>query len=214
MRKTFYWSVGMFVIFVLWTFFLGFIDVQTIGPNQSSVGLATLNRCFHTLTGVHMWLYTITDWLSLIPVGIGIAFAILGLAQWIKRKSILKVDLNILILGGFYLLVLAAYLFFENIIINYRPVLINGTLEASYPSSTTMLVLCIMVTAAMQLGIYIQSNVWRCCINVAITLFTVLMVIARLVSGVHWFTDVMGGILLSSSLVLLYKSIYGFLSPH
>ena len=150
-----------------------------------------------------MLLYTITDWLSLVPAAFGLGFALTGLWQWIRRKSILKVDRSILLLGVFYAVVLAVYLFFEKVVINYRPVLIGGVLEASYPSSTTVLVLCIMPTAVMQL----RSHAQKKGIIMAITAFTVFMVIGRLLSGVHWVTDIIGGILLSTGLVLLYDAI-------
>ena len=144
-------ALGFLAAFILWTLAVSCLDVQAIGPRDSAVGFATINGWFHSLTGVDLTLYTITDWLGLVPVAVGFGFAILGLAQWIKRKSICKVDRSILVLGGFYILVMAAYILFETVVINYRPVLINGYLEASYPSSTTMLVMCVMPTAVMQL---------------------------------------------------------------
>ena len=112
-------------------------------------------------------------------------------------------------LGGFYLVTLTAYLFFERFVINYRPVLIEGVLEASYPSSTTLLVLCVIPTAAIQLRGRIKSRVFRPCVTLAIAVFTVLMVVGRLLSGVHWLTDLVGGILLSAGLVMLYVSMIG-----
>ena len=136
--------------FALFTALVSRIDVQPVGPNGSSVGFASLNQFVHQLLGVHLPLYVLTDWLSLIPLGLAAGFAFLGLARWIRRKSLLLVDRSILILGGFYLAVIAVYLLFEVFPVNYRPVLIDGQLEASYPSSTTVLVLCVMVTSAMQ----------------------------------------------------------------
>lgn len=198
-------ALGFLAAFLLWTVAVSRIDVQPIGPQGSVVGFATLNGLVHSFTGVHMLLYTITDWLSLVPVAFGLGFALTGLWQWIKRKSILKVDCSILLLGVFYAVVLAIYLLFEKVVINYRPVLIEGVLEASYPSSTTVLVMCIMPTAVMQLRPHAQKKG----IPMAITAFTVFMVIGRLLSGVHWVTDIIGGILLSAGLVLLYGSIIG-----
>lgn len=195
---------------MLWTIGVTRIDVQAIGPQGSTVGFAALNRFVHDLTGVHMELYTITDWLGLVPVAFGFGFAVLGLAQWIKRKHILKVDFSILVLGGFYIVTLAAYLFFESHVINYRPVLIEGNLEASYPSSTTLLVLCVMPTALMQLRRRIGNPLFRRCVSVAIAAFMAFMIIGRLLSGVHWVTDIIGGILLSTGLVALYGSIAGY----
>ena len=196
---------GFLAAFILWTAAVHLLDVQPIGPRASPVGFAVLNGWFPRLTGVHMTLYIITDWLGLVPVAFGLGFALLGLAQWIQRKSILKVDRSILVLGGFYIVVLAVYLFFEKFVVNYRPVLIEGYLEASYPSSTTMLALCVMPTAMMQLNTRIKNHVFRRCVLLVLAVFTVFMVIARLVSGVHWLTDIVGGVLVSGGLVALYS---------
>lgn len=128
------WMVGgLFLLFLLWTMAIQYVDVQSIGPRNSSVGFAVLNGWFHNFTGVHMSLYTITDWLGLVPIVVSLGFAILGLLQLIKRRSLFKVDSDILVLGGFYIIVFAAYLLFEMFAVNYRPVLIDGFLEASYP---------------------------------------------------------------------------------
>ena len=134
-------------------------------------------------------------------------FAILGLVQWIKRKSLFKVDRSILVLGGFYIVVMAVYILFEMVVINYRPILIDGYLEASYPSSTTMLVMCVMPTAMMQLRTRIKNKVFSRCVMVAIATFVAFMVIGRLVSGVHWITDIIGGALFSAGIVMIYKAI-------
>ncbi len=207
MKKRFCIPFGLLGAFVLWTVAVRSIDVQPIGPQGSSVGFATWNRFVHNLTGVHMPLYTLTDWLGLVPFVFVLGFAVLGLVQLIKRKSILKVDRSILALGGFYVAVMAAYVFFEIFVINYRPVLIEGTLEASYPSSTTMLVLCVMPTAVMQLRSRIKNRPFRHVVSVALIAFTAFMVIGRLISGVHWFTDIIGGALLSAGLVTLYHTV-------
>ena len=206
-KKDLWLSVAFLVSFLLWTFLISFVDVRPIGPQGSVVGFAAINGMFHHLTGVHMILYHITDWLGLVPVAFGFGFAILGLVQWIKRKHILKVDHSILALGVYYIIVLAAYLFFEEFVVNYRPILINGYLEASYPSSTTLLVLCVMPTAQMQLNTCIKNRNLHLCAVWVIRAFVVFMVLGRLVSGVHWLTDIVGGILLSAGLVKMYQFI-------
>ena len=206
-QKNFCIAICMLIAFVMWTVAIRFIDVQAIGPQESSVGFATINQFVHNLTGVHMSLYTITDWLGLVPLMFVMGFGTLGLIQWIKRKHLLKVDYSILVLGGFYIVVMAAFVLFEVLVINYRPVLIDGILEASYPSSTTMLVMCVMPTAIMQFDTRIKNDVLKRCVTYAITAFIVFMVIGRLVSGVHWFTDIIGGALLSTGLVLMYRAI-------
>ena len=206
-KKNFGIAAILLGAFVVWTAAVQLVDVQPIGPQGSTVGFATVNSWVHNLTGVHMSLYTVTDWLGLVPIGVAMGFALLGLIQWIKRKHLRQVDFSILVLGGFYLLVMAAYVLFEVFVINYRPVLINGYLEASYPSSTTMLVLCVMPTALMQLNARIKSQTLKRWVGFGITAFILFMVIGRLLSGVHWFTDIIGGALLSAGLVMLYYSI-------
>ena len=154
-----------------------------------------------------MPLYTITDWLGLIPVAIMFGFAMLGLVQWIQRKHILRIDFSILVLGGFYILVTAVYMIFEMCVINYRPILINGYLEASYPSSTTMLVLCVIPTTILQIGNRIRHRWIRRSISILLIGFMLFMVIGRLISGVHWLTDIIGGILISAGLVTMYAGV-------
>ena len=200
-------SVFLLESFIIWTLLISFVDVKAIGPEGSYVGFATLNGAFHNLTGAHMWLYTVTDWLGLVPIAVCLGFAIFGLVQWIKRKRFSKVDSSILALGGFYLTVMATHILFEYVVINRRPFLINGYLEASYPSSTTMLVMCVMPTALMQLSSRIKNKILRSSLTYLIIAFTAFMVIGRLVSGVHWLTDIIGGAIVSSGLVLMYYGI-------
>ena len=190
--------------FALWTVLVRFIDVQAIGPNGSSVGFAALNKAVHETIGVHWGLYTVTDWLGLIPIVFVLGFAILGLVQLVRRRSLFKVDCSILVLGGFYIVVMAMYLLFEEVVINYRPVLIDSNLEASYPSSTTMLALCVLPTAMMQLKSRIRHIAVRRAVLVTLGALTAFMVVGRLLSGVHWLTDMIGGVLLSVGLVMLY----------
>ena len=206
-KKRLVFGASLVVAFVLWTVVVRFVDVRAIGPNGSSVGFATLNGFVHELMGVNWLLYTVTDWLGGVPIFVALGFAILGLVQLIKRKSLWKVDYSILALGAFYIVVMAAYIFFEMVVINYRPTLIEGYLEASYPSSTTMLVMCVMPASAMQLNVRIKNTVLRRCTIIAIVAFTAFMVIGRLISGVHWITDIIGGALLSAGLVIIYYSV-------
>ena len=205
--KRFLVSFCLLASFVFWTLAVLLFDVQAIGPRGSAVGFATINRFIHDLTGVHFALYNVTDWLGLVPIAVCLGFAVLGLVQWITRKSILKVDRSILILGGFYLVVIAAYLLFENVVINYRPVLINNFLEVSYPSSTTLLVLCVMPTALFQFRTRIKNQPLKKGVCLVIIASMFFMVAGRLISGVHWFTDIVGSVLLCAGLVTLYKAV-------
>ena len=203
-------TVSLLLAFVIWTLLVKIVDVEAIGPNNTKVGFATLNGAFHAFTGVNMMLYAITDWLGLVPVAVVLGYGFFGLVQWIKRKSILKVDRDIIALGIFYVAVVGVYVLFEYVVINYRPILIEGYLEASYPSSTTMLVACVMPTAMMRIKKRIRNSILRRATLALIAIFIGFMVISRLISGVHWLSDIVGGILVSSGLVSAYFFATGF----
>lgn len=197
---------GIFIAtFVLWTVLIQMVDVQPHGQNGTNIGFATLNCWFHRFTDVHMMIYSITDWMGLVPVVVCLIFAGVGLVQLIKKRSLFKVDPDIIILGIYYIVVILAYIFFEMIPINYRPILINGVMEASYPSSTTLLVLCVMPTLIEQTQRRLSSIAVKKVITIVTIAFSAFMVIGRLISGVHWLTDIVGGVLLSIGLFSIYQ---------
>ena len=200
-------GAGLLAAFALWTVMIQCIDVRAVGPNSTKIGFAAFNVWFHKLIGVHMALYTITDWLGLVPIFICMYFGVLGLVQLIKRRSLRRVDTDIILLGLYYVLVIAFYLIFEMIPINYRPVLIEGRMEASYPSSTTLLVLSVMPTLVFQADRRAADPLIRKAAAIFAVAFSVFMVIGRLFSGVHWATDIAGSVLLSAGLFMLYSSV-------
>ena len=200
-------GAGLIGAFSLWTVLIQWVDVQAVGQNGTKIGFADFNVWFHQLTGVHMTIYTITDWLGLVPIFICLCFGVLGLVQLIKRRSLLRVDPDILLLGAYYVLVIACYLIFEMIPINYRPVLIEGRQEGSYPSSTTLLVLSVMPTLMFQANRRVSNAMIRKAVAVSVIAFSAFMVIGRLISGVHWATDIIGSVLLSAGLYMLYRSV-------
>ncbi len=212
-RKGFLTGGGLLLAFVLWTVLIQCVDVRPAGVNGTNVGFAALNTWFHRLTGVHMGLYAVTDWLGLVPIAVCLGFGALGLWQWIARKSILKVDRDILLLGAYYVLVILGYLIFEMIPINYRPVLIDGAMEAYYPSSTTLLVLSVMPTLAFQVDRRVKSRTVRRVAAAFAVLFSAFMVIGRLIAGVHWLTDIAGALLLGASLYALYRAAVAATDP-
>ena len=194
-------------LFIALTATLHFVDVQPTGPLDSSVGFASLNGAFHAVTGENMFLYELTDILEILPFAAVFCFAVLGLLQLIKRRSLLKVDPDILLLGCLFIAVGIVYVFFELYEVNYRPVLIEGVLETSYPSSTTMLIITVMSATAIQLKKRIENRALMICSVTFCIVYTVFMVVCRLISGVHWLTDITGGILVSAGLVFLYAGL-------
>lgn len=203
-------TIALFGLFFLFTALVMTVDVQPIGPNGSTVGLASINGAFRDALGTtesynELW-YNISELAGLIPLATAGCFAIFGLCQAIKRKSLFKVDSHLFVLAGFYAALLLAYVGFEIIEINFRPVLIEGKLEASYPSSHTMLSVGIMTTAIFELHELIKNKKALLIIfDVACIAIALTVLLGRLLSGVHWLTDIIAGILIVSALICLYR---------
>ena len=191
--------------FALWTALVQLVDVRPVGQNGTDVGFAAFNVWFHGLTGVHMVLYAITDWLGLVPAAVCLGFGVMGATQLVRRRSLSAVDPDLLLLGVYYVLIAATYLVFEAFPINYRPIPIDGVMEASYPSSTTLLVLSVMPTLAFQIDRRASRPAVRGVTRAFAIVFSAFMVIGRLVSGVHWATDIVGAVLLGAGLFAVYR---------
>ena len=196
-------------LFALLIVLLCCVDVEPVGAAGTSVGLSHMNRFVFELTGVNMVWYNITDWLGLAAIFAAFLFAATGLVQVIKRRRILKVDKEILALGGLYILVIGIYVLFENVIVNYRPIIMPGCSnpEASFPSSHTMLVCVIMGSTVIIIGKYIKKKSLCRVIRGMCAAVIAVTVVGRLISGVHWFTDILGGLLISTFLLALYSAL-------
>lgn len=196
-----------FLLTVILIALVRLVDVAPIGAQGTSIGLSHLNQFIFDLFGVNMLWYTITDWLGIAAILTAFVFAVSGFVQLVKRRSLLKVDREILSLGGLYIIVIGLYLLFENVIINYRPIIMPDSThpEASFPSSHTMLVCVIMGSAAMLINRYIKNETLCRVLRVICFVIIGITVIGRLIAGVHWFTDILGGILISVTLLSIFK---------
>lgn len=198
-----------FLLTVILIALVRLVDVAPIGEQGTSVGLSHLNQFIFDLFGVNMLWYHITDWLGIAAILTAFVFAVSGFVQLVKRRSLLKVDREILSLGGLYIIVIGLYLLFENVIINYRPIIMPDSThpEASFPSSHTMLVCVIMGSAAMLINRYIKNETLCRVLRMICFVIIGITVIGRLIAGVHWFTDILGGIMISVTLLSLYKEV-------
>ena len=209
-KRNFCISTILILLAVVFTILVKVVDVKQIGVNETSIGFATLNQFVFKTTGVNMIWYHITDWLGLVPIFMAMAYALIGFIQLIKRKSIFKVDKEIIILGLFYIVVISLYIFFEKVIVNYRPILMNGFLEASYPSSHTLMTICLCGSSIIVNKKLFNSRITKF-MNVLSAVIIAITVIGRILSGVHWFTDIIGGILIGSALLTTLYSVLGVL---
>ena len=199
-------TILLLVSSIIFIVLLKRIDIKCDAVNNSCIGFATVNQFIFEKIGVNMIWYTITDWLGIIPILMSMVYAIIGFKQLIKRKSIKKVDSEIIILGIFYIIVILTYILFEKYIINYRPILMNESLEASFPSSHTLMTICLCCSSIIINNRLFKNNFTKI-LNVISLIIIIITIIGRLISGVHWFTDIVGGILISSFLLMLFYLI-------
>ncbi len=200
-------TVLLYTVFIVFTIAVKTVDVLPLGPEDTDIGFGTVNGMIHVLTGVNEIWYDITKYLGIFAFFVVGIFAGIGFWQMVKRKSLFKIDTDILLLGGFYVLVLCFYVLFEKVIINYRPVILDEGLEASYPSSHTMLIICVMGTAIMQIARRVKQGTVKVLLTALAVCVLVITVIGRTICGVHWFTDIVGGIILSCALISTYDTL-------
>ena len=202
----------LLVIAALYTIAVKTIDVDTyvVGGNDIKIGFASINKGIVDFIGENNTFYKISEVLGYLCLGLVGIYGIVGLYQLIKRKSLFKVDKEILGLGGFYIVVLGVYFLFDKIVINYRPVLEDGELAASFPSSHTVLAICVCVSAIWINRKLFKSDMTKIA-NYLLALLLFLTVLFRFISGVHWFTDIVGGVIYSCALLMIFKSVLDLL---
>ena len=199
-------SILLGIVSIIYIIMLKTIDVKPIGPYHTKVGFAAINNFVHTHLPKNMIWYNITKYLGYLTFILIIYYAIIGLKQLIKNKSLKKVDKKIILLGAFYVLVGIVYVVFEKVIINYRPVLMGDELEASFPSSHTMLALCVCASSLIMSKYYLKDKGIKKILDIITWVVMIVLVVGRLLSGVHWLTDILGGILISGFLLSILNT--------
>lgn len=205
-KRNFFISTILILLAVVFTVLVKVVDVKQVGVNETSIGFSTINQFVFKTIGVHMIWYHITDWLGLVPIIMAMGYAVVGISQLVKRRSLVKVDKEIIILGLFYFIVIALYVFFEKVIVNYRPILMDGFLEASYPSSHTLMTICLCGSSVIVNRKLFDNRIGKL-MNVFSLVIILVTVVGRLLSGVHWFSDIIGGIFISIALLVLFYSL-------
>lgn len=202
------WAGIWFGCFVVFTVLVAKVDVCPIGPGQAKVGFGWLNEWVFEWIGVHPGWQKLTEGIGVFAVLTALGLALVGLCQMVGRKSIRKVDSALLALGGCYILLASCYLFFEQVVIHVRPVLVGQEAEAAYPSSHTMLVVCVLEMGMVLFRSWFPHRERLCrWVGAAAWMLAALTAWGRLMSGMHWLTDVIGALLWSAALTSLYRAL-------
>ena len=164
-----------------------------------------MNDAIFDFFGTNVIWDKVGDVLLILVLAAVAGFALAGLTQLIKRKSLKKVDSEILAMIPSLVLMVAIYFVFEKVwILNYRPVMVNGVAEPSFPSTHTLVAVTVLGMIMLALPKYIKEKKTRTLIDVALLIVMAVMAFSRVASGMHWATDVLGGIVFGIDLVLVY----------
>lgn len=210
-RNDFIMAGVVLLISIIFTILVSTVDVQPSGISGTNLGFSTINHSVFDSIGTNDAIYLATEILGYIFIIPAAFFAVLGIIQLIKRKNFKKVDLHFYALLGLYIAVAATYVFFELVAVNYRPILIDGKAEASYPSSHTMLAITVLLSSFLMICRLVKNRTIKFVALGVTVVCSVAMAILRLYSGVHWATDIIGGILISVSLVLIFNAVLSLL---
>ena len=193
---------------VIFSVLTAFVDRAAIGPEDTSVGFASLNGAVANILGYNGVFDKISDLVMALAFLVVASFAVMGLITLVKTKSIAKVGKTILGLGVLYLVVAIIYVAFDKIPINYRPLLQPGEteLETSFPSSHTLVICSVFGSAIIAWKRLFSGKSYLQIMNIAAIVLMVVGVCARLLAGVHWATDIVAGILFSLTLVSFYAA--------
>ena len=153
-KKLLYTGIVFLALFAVWTVLVQTVDVRPAGQTGKMVGFGAINLRFHQLTGVHMWIYTATDWLGLVPMAVCLLFGMAGLKQLLQRKSLLQVDPDLILLGIYYMLVIAGYLAEGEVWVDGgSPFLLLGVSVNVYQSYLHSLFLSLFSSQAAAVGV-------------------------------------------------------------
>ena len=200
-------ALSLTFVFIVWTILVKTIDMNYI-LNVGYIGFSHFNfqindyvldfgktDLFNKLTDVGLYLTFLFD----------LGFAILGIVQWIRRKSIKKVDPIIFILLVTYITVVVEYFIFEIVKINYSPLSTPEDLHASYPSTHVLLFISFLMTGVIALFNYVKANNFIKYISISFgVLLSIAYAVMRLLSGRHYFTDIVASLFLSASIIALF----------
>ena len=190
----------------IYTILVAAIDRKPIGPEGSKVGWSALNGSFRDAIGQHPAWDKFTDILMVLAILVALSFVAIGVIQLIQCKNIFKVDKIIWGMAGLYIVMALVYIIFDKIIkVNMRPIIEEGgKLECSYPSSHVLVVCTIMASAYYAWGkikFFTERKMILDIARLASIVIMALVVAGRLIAGVHWFTDIFGGVLFAATLV-------------
>ena len=216
-RKDLILAAVLLALFLLFTVVVSTVNVASVpvkvvaadgswtAGEEIRIGLSGVNVPVSDQLGYRAGAYKVSKYLGYLSILTAVAFVAWFICEAVKRRSAAKADRRLIALMILFALTAAAYLLFEVLKLNYRPVVLDEGLEASYPSTHTLLAVAVMGGAARTLTA-LRKGPSRLC-ACALCLIGAVIVICRCLAGVHWLTDILGGLLLGAALLALHAGL-------
>lgn len=129
-------------------------------------------------------------------------FALLGLYQWISRKSLKKVDRALRLIPLPLILMVITYFIFDKLwILATAP---NDPTKPSFPSTHVMVVATIFLLTALILPRYLKSKPLRLTLDFLMLALFAVVAVGRIIIGAHWPADVACGAVFAAIFATVY----------
>lgn len=194
---------NLFIIFIL-TILVKTVDIYYNVITKSNIGLYSLNKLFLN-NNEFQFLKIISEIIFIICLLIIVIIGAMLIINYIKTKAINKKQKNFLIY--LFILFIIWVLFDKVLIINYRPIVVDGKIEGSYPSTHIM----VITYTLLSLSYLLENKVNQKMKYILSIIFILITFSGRVLSLMHWFTDGLCGLLVGLTFYLLFlRSNYGF----
>lgn len=204
-KKWFLAALILTAVFVVLTITVKYVDQKNIGSQV--IGWATINLWWRDIIGVRNFWQIASHIFAAITLIILVMFLVWQAIALLRRKSFRTMPRHWWFFDLTLIALALCYIVFQIMVINFRPLLIDGVAELSYPSSHVLLLATLWPVFILTLSREVKSRPWLRVASVIGIIVMTVGIIARLLSGYHWFTDIIGGIMLGAVLTCWYQAL-------
>ncbi len=199
-----YSLMGLGFLFIFLILLILLMSVDKASNIYKEIGLYNFNKIFLVDYYNESW-DGFSDVILYISILFILGLIIYGIYQLYKRKSLFKVDKDIILTGfGFVFIIIIWFIFDKFIDINYRPIAVNGSAQTSFPSTHVMLA-CFSLLATTRIILKRNTNELKYNIITygGVSILVILCSLGRILSKMHWTTDVLGAIFISLAIFFI-----------
>lgn len=182
-------------------------DKAVIAESGKEVGLSSINNLVKYSYKENLDL--MTDLLFYVTFTVVVFEGCLGIIQLVTRKSLFKVDKEIIIFGISLVVMVVLWLVFDHLLkINVRPIDAN---EGSFPSTHVMMATFLALASHAFICMKYETRLPKYLSLVLAIIIISTITFGRVACGMHYITDVTGGLFMGLALYFItFGIIKGF----